>query len=66
LTALLRRGIDSGLFTPSDPELSAQALWTAVFGLAARLVLEPGLPAARREALIERHIEILIRGLETR
>ncbi|MGO9409271.1 MAG: TetR/AcrR family transcriptional regulator [Spirochaetia bacterium] len=63
MVSVLRHGAESGSFAPCDPELSAQAVWTSMFGLAARLVLESELTPAHREALIERHIEIIIRGL---
>ncbi|GEM_PF-3488206 len=65
LTALLRRGMDEGLFSEADPELTAQAVWAALFGLASRLVIE-GVPARRGAALAKRQIEIILRGLAAR
>lgn len=62
LTAMIGRGMDEGVFTRADPELTAQAIWASFFGLASRVVIE-GLPADRRGALVERQIELVIRGL---
>lgn len=62
LTGILRSGMDSGDFAPADPELTGQALWAAVFGLAARLAIEDA-PSDRVTALAERQLRILIRGL---
>lgn len=63
LTALVGSGIEAGLFAPCDPELTAQALWSAMFGLAARMAMEGGGPQDSRRAVIERSIEILLAGL---
>ncbi len=63
LADLLARGMEEGLFARADPELTAQAVWTSIFGLAARLVLEGELPREHREALIERQVNIIVRGL---
>jgi AcrR family transcriptional regulator len=64
LVGQLERGMDSGVFARADPELSAQALWAAIYGLAARLVLEGIPPGKRRDALVARQIEILVKGLK--
>jgi AcrR family transcriptional regulator len=63
LTAGVAKGMAEGIFARADPELTAQAVWAAMFGLAARLSLESGLDRGRVEALREREIEILLRGL---
>jgi AcrR family transcriptional regulator len=63
LAALLKRGMEEGVFAPADPELTAQAVWTSMFGLAARLVLEGKLPPGRADLLAARHREIVIQGL---
>ena len=62
LAGLLRRGMDEGRFDQADPELTAQALWAGIFGIASRLVIEAPEPG-RRSLLVERQIEILVRGL---
>jgi AcrR family transcriptional regulator len=66
LTAGVAKGMAEGIFAPADPELTAQAVWAAMFGLAARLSLESGLDRERLEALREREIEIILRGLSAK
>jgi AcrR family transcriptional regulator len=61
LTELVRRGMDEGLFAPSDPELTAQAVWAAMFGLASRAAIEGG--SGHATLVVDRQIEILLRGL---
>lgn len=63
LTSSVAKGMAEGIFARADAELTAQAVWAAMFGLAARLSLEYGLDRGRVEALREREIEILLRGL---
>ena len=63
LVDALERGMASGSFVRADSELTAQALWAAMYGLTARIVLEALRPGKRRSALIERQIEIVIRGI---
>jgi len=63
LAEILERGMAEGRFARADAELTAQALWTAMFGLASRVVLEGEVPPERRAALVARHTELLIRGL---
>ena len=65
LVGLLRRGVAEGVFEPCDAEVTAQAVWAAMFGLASRMAIEPGgeAVAARRHDIVERQIEIILRGL---
>lgn len=63
LTAEIRAGIEAGQFAPCDPEITAQALWSSIFGLAARMAMEGGGSGEARKAVIERSIEILLAGL---
>jgi len=63
LSSTIARGMAEGGFSPGDPELTAQAVWAAMFGLAARLSIETELDRSRIEALREREIEIILRGL---
>lgn len=62
LTGVLRQGMDEGCFEPADAELTGQVLWSAVFGLAARLAIEGASPK-KVAALAERELGILVRGL---
>ena len=65
LVELLRRGMDSGDFGKADPEVTAQALWASMFGLAARLVIESARPEGpgRASEVIDRQIDLLLAGL---
>ncbi len=65
LRDLISRGMESGTIAQADPELTAQAFWMALFGLAARLVIERAPEGGKRDALVARHAEILVRGLES-
>jgi AcrR family transcriptional regulator len=64
LVSVLQRGMEKGAFARADPELSAQAIWAAMYGLIARIVLEGLEEGEFRTALVERQIEIVIKGLE--
>lgn len=66
LVALLERGVREGSVAPCDLELSAQAFWAAMFGLAARLAIEAEVPEERVRSLVEREAEILAAGLASR
>ncbi len=65
LAGLIQQGIQEGGFGPCDIEITVQAVWAAMFGMAARLAIEADDSHAisQREALIERQIEILLDGL---
>ncbi len=71
LSGLIAKGMADGCFTPADPEITAQAVWAAMFGLAARLVLEMGMSGTepdslwteRTQLIVERHIAIILGGL---
>jgi len=68
LVELLRRGMATGEFRKADPEITAQALWASMFGLAARLVIESTRPegASRAGEVIDRQIDLLVAGLRAR
>jgi AcrR family transcriptional regulator len=59
----LEGGMATGAFARADAELTAQALWAAMYGLTARIALEGLEPSEHRSALIERQIEIAVKGL---
>jgi len=63
LASTLEEGVARGMFAPCDARLTAQAVWSAAFGLLARLLVERDVPEARRTRLIYREIDILLRGL---
>jgi AcrR family transcriptional regulator len=46
-------------------ELTAQVLWSATFGLVIRLIIENTLPEEQKRRLIERHLEVVLSGLDS-
>lgn len=63
LCSNLRRGIEAGRFADCDIELSAQVIWTSVFGLTIKLILEGNIDEAQVDRLIEQHFKILFNGI---
>lgn len=63
LCEMIRIGVGQGRFRAADIEMTAQIIWTATFGLVARLMLEKDLSGEQRQALIEHHFEILLHGM---
>jgi AcrR family transcriptional regulator len=57
-------GIAGGIYAPCDAELTAQAIWSAIFGLQIRLTIEQKVTPEHRQKLIERQIEIILKGLK--
>lgn len=64
LIAALEKGVATGLFAPCDINLTAQALWSAMFGLLSRLIIEGNVSPEQQSRLIERQINILLKGLK--
>jgi AcrR family transcriptional regulator len=44
-------------------ELTAQVIWTSIFGLLVRLIIEKDLPEEQRQRLIEHHIHLVVSGM---
>jgi AcrR family transcriptional regulator len=44
-------------------ELTAQVLWSSIFGLIIRIIIEEDLNELQKEILIEHHVNILIKGI---
>ena len=63
LVSTLDAGISGGLFAPCDTLVTAQAIWSAIFGLLIRIIIERNVTPERREELIERQIELILKGL---
>ncbi len=63
LTEQLRQGMATGIFKVGDPELTAQVLWSAVYGLVMKLIIESDVPSEQQEALINTQLDILLSGL---
>lgn len=52
-------------FRPVDVDATAQALWAAIHGVTALLIVHQGFPFVPKAKLIEQTIETMIRGLRT-
>jgi AcrR family transcriptional regulator len=63
LVSELEAGISGGLFAPCDAQLTAQSIWSAAFGLAVRLMIECDVPEVQRKKLIERQVDLIMKGL---
>lgn len=66
LGAVIRRGVETGRFDPCDPELTAQVIWTSVFGLIIKIIIEGNVPPEQIDRLIEQEFALLFRGLMAR
>jgi len=63
MRSIVRRCMEEGRIKSGDAESTSQALWAGIHGLTALLITQPGFPFVDREKLIERTIEILVRGV---
>lgn len=59
----VRRCMEEGKIKNIDLEETSQALWAGIHGLTALLITQPGFPFVKRDRLITRTIEILVRGV---
>lgn len=59
----INRGIDIGRFSVYEPELTAQILWTATFGLIMKLIVERDIPEEQVNRLIDHHFKVLFNGI---
>lgn len=62
----IERGIGRGRYAPCDPEMTAQIIWTASFGLTIKLMMEKEIPEEQINRLIEHHFYVLFNGIMTR
>lgn len=63
LRAAVQRCIDAGRFRTRNVDLASQALWTAVHGITALLIMRPTFPWASKKALIGRVVDSAVDGL---
>ncbi len=63
ISELIRRGVDSGLFAPCDIDLTAKVFWASLYGSFLRIIVEPNVSAEERNALINRQMDILFKGI---
>ena len=57
----IQRGVETGRFAPCDPELTAQVIWTSVFGLILKIIIEGNIPPEQIDRLIEQNFKLLFR-----
>lgn len=62
----IQRGINQGRFAPYDPELTAQIIWTSVFGLIIKLMIEKDIPQQQVNRLIDQLFAVLFNGIMIR
>jgi len=63
LVQALEIGISAGTFESCNVELTAQTLWSAMFGLLSRLIIEQNTSQEYMDKLINRQIDIILKGL---
>ena len=63
LRAAVKRCIDEKRFRTRNVDLASQALWTAVHGVTALLILRPHFPWAKKKALIGMVVDSAVDGL---
>jgi hypothetical protein len=59
----VKRCIDEKRFRIRNVDLASQALWTAVHGITALLILRPDFPWAKKTALIGLVVDSAVDGL---
>ena len=59
----VKRCIDENRFRVRDVDLASQALWTAVHGVTALLILRPNFPWTKKKALIGMVVDNAVDGL---
>ena len=60
----LEKGISEGLFVPCDTQLTSQVIWSAMYGLHIRLIIEQSVTHEHSMRLIERQIDLILKGLK--
>jgi len=63
MRCIVRRCMEEGKIKNADLEETSQSLWAGIHGLTALLITKPGFPFVEREKLIQRTLEVLVRGV---
>lgn len=63
LVATLESGVKDGLFAPCDTQLTAQAIWSGMFGLLLRIIIEEDVSSEQQTKLFKRQMDIILKGL---
>jgi len=65
LRSIVRKCLEDGYINGGGVDETAQALWTAIHGLTSLLAMNCGFPFTEHTRLIERLLDILIKGVRT-
>jgi AcrR family transcriptional regulator len=65
LRAIVRQCMEGGYINGGGVEETAQALWAAIHGLTSLLVMQCGFPFVEESRLIERLLDVLVKGVAT-
>lgn len=63
LVSIIEQGMEAGEFEILDSEVTAQVIWCSTFGLLSRLIIEKELEKQQAEALINKHLELMIKSI---
>ena len=63
MRCIVRRCMEEGKIKNADLEETSQSLWAGAHGLTSLLITKPGFPFVEREKLIQRTLEVLVRGV---
>jgi AcrR family transcriptional regulator len=60
---VLSEGMEKGEFAPAPPEITAMAIWSCLYGLASRLIIESPLDQELQNQIIQRFFQVIPGGL---
>lgn len=63
LCSQIKTGVDKNIFSPCDLELTAQVIWSSIFGLIIKLIFEKNISEDQQNNLIERQLDLLFEGI---
>ncbi|MFZ7120827.1 MAG: TetR/AcrR family transcriptional regulator [Eubacteriaceae bacterium] len=63
LSEKIERGINKGKFKAWNIELTAQIIWTSIFGLLIKIIIEKDVSEKQIEELIQHNFEIIFKGI---
>jgi AcrR family transcriptional regulator len=66
LRSIVRQCMEGGFINGGGVEETAQALWVSIHGITALLAMQCGFPFIEQTRLIERQLDILVKGVRAR
>ena len=63
LVSALEVGVSEKVFAPCNVQITAQAIWSSIFGLLMRLIIERDVSKEQQSKLIDCQIELILKGL---